>query len=539
MKRLRQDIARAGNELHRRKQRRKATKREKEIINQLRASMDGKEVTSGNLRAVKEQWLDKLRYKKVEKLEKVENHEGEMPEMEKFVEFWGGIWEQNEPTPNMPWMEEVKAELSEKVNIVSQFEIIEEKLRKETSKRKNWTAPGIDGIQNYGWKKFTSAQKVLAKSFTGLYQDTSRIPEWWPLERTVLLPKTKNLSDEKNYRPTTCLNTSYKILTGLVAKYMREHALVNEIWDEGQLGAVEGVLGMVDQLIINRCVMEEVKQHHRNLAVVFYDYKKAYDKVHNDWMIRVYDWIGIPRNVIRLIVDLMGEWKTRLEICNGSEKMTSRWIRILCGFLQGDSYSPVGFCITEILVCILLQHSRGYRMGEPGNHVVKRTHSLFVDDLKVYQESHKALKIVNEIIVPASHDTGGCYGVSKCAEIIYQNGKMVRGEGLQVLEERMKMMSPDENEIYKFLRIEQPDGIETKAVYERMKEEVTKRVKMLTKTELNDVNLIKAINMKVIPIATYAMNVYKFTVAELKELDQIIKKELRVKNMLGRQASNE
>ena len=320
---------------------------------------------------------------------------------------------------------------------------------------------------------------------------------------------------------------------------MKEHALVNEIWDEGQLGAVEGVLGTVDQLIIDRCIMEEVKQHHRNLAVAFYNYKKAYDKVHNDWMIRVYDWIGIPRNVIRLIVELMSKWKTRLEIWNGSEKMTSRWIRILCGFLQGDSYSPVGFCITEIPVCILLQHSRGYRMGEPGNCVVKRTHSLFVYDLKVYQESHKALKIVNEIIVQASHDTGACYGVSKCAEIIYQNGKMVRGEGLQVLKERMKTMNPDENEVYKFLGIEQADGINTKAVYERVKEEVTKRVKMLTKTELNDANLIKAINMKVIPVATYAMNVCKFTVAELKELDQIIKKELRVKNMLGRQASDE
>ena len=391
MKRLRQDIARTGNELHRRKQRRKATKREKEIINQLRASMDGKEVTLGNLRAAKEQWLDKLRYKKVKldkyvekgnrkkdniifqkdqksfshTLEKVEKHEGEMPEMEKFVEFWGGIWEQNEPTPNMPWMEEVKAELSEKANIVSQFEITEEKLRKESSKRKNWTAPGIDGIQNYWWK-FTSAQKALAKSLMSLYQDTSRIPEWWPSGRTVLLPKTKNLSDEKNYRPITCLNTSYKILTGLVAKYMREHALVNEIWDEGQLGAVEGVLGTVDQLIIDRCIMEEVKQHRRNLAVAFYDYKKAYDKVHHDWMIRVYDWIGIPRNVIRLIVDLMSKWKMRLEILNGSEKMTSWWIRILCGFLQGDSYSLVGSCITEIPVCILLQHSRGYRMGEPG-----------------------------------------------------------------------------------------------------------------------------------------------------------------------------
>ena len=437
MKKLRQDIARAGNELHRRKQQRKATKKEKEILRELKTNMNGKEVTPNNLKMAKEQRLGKLRYKKIKlvkfiekrnrkkdnimfqkdqksffrTLEKVEKHEGEMPEMEKFVEFWGGIWEQNEPTPNMPWMEEVKAELNKKANIVSEFGITEEKLTKETSKRKNWTAPGVDGIQNFRWKKFIPTQKALAKVFTMLYEDTAMIPEWWPSGRTVLLPKTKNLCDEKNYRPITCLNTSYKILTGLVAKHTTEHAVVNEIWDEGQLGAVEGVLGTVDQLIIDRCIMEEVKQHHRNLAVASYDYKKAYDKVHHDRMIRVYEWIGIPRNVIRLIQELMSKWKTRLEIWNGSEKMTSRWIRILCGFLQGDSYSPVGFCISEIPICILLQHSRGYRMGEPGNRVVKRTHSLFVDDLKVYLESHEALEIVNEFIVQASHDTGVCYGL--------------------------------------------------------------------------------------------------------------------------------
>ena len=311
---------------------------------------------------------------------------------------------------------------------------------------------------------------------------------------------------------------------------------MNEIWDKGQLGAVEGMLGTVDQLIIDRCIMEEVKQHHRNLAVAFYDYKKAYDKVHHDWMIRVYEWIGIPRNVIRLTEELMSKWKTRLEIWNGSEKVTSRWIRILCGFLQGDSYSPVGFCIIEIPVCILLQHSRGYRMGEPGNRVVKRTHILFVDDLK---ESHQALKIVNEIIVQASHDTGACYGVSKCAEIVFKNGKMVKGEGLQVLEERMKTMDPDENEIYKFLGIEQADGIRMKAMYERVKEEVAKRMKIIVKAELNDENLIKAINIKVIPVAAYVMNICKFNVSELKELNQIIKRKLRGRSMLGRQASDE
>ena len=223
----------------------------------------------------------------------------------------------------MPWMEEVKKQLNEKVNIVQEFEIENESLRREIRKRKNWTAPGIDGIQNYWWKNFTPAQKALTKVHTLMKTDNNLIPEWWPKGRTVLIPKTKSLSDEKNYRPITCLNTSYKILTGIIAKYMRKHTVVNEIWDEGQLGAVEGVLGTVDQLIIDSCIMEEVKQYHRNLAVAFYDYKKAYDKAHHDWMIRVYEWIGIPKQLIQLIEQLMSKWKTRLEVWNDGEKMMS------------------------------------------------------------------------------------------------------------------------------------------------------------------------------------------------------------------------
>ena len=140
-------------------------------------------------------------------------------------------------------------------------------------------------------------------------------------------------------------------------------------------------------------------------------YKKAYDKVHHDWMLRVYKWIGIPDEVIKLILNLMELWKTTLEIWSKGEKMTSRWINISCGFLQGDSYSPVGFCISKIPVCQLLQQGRGYRMGPSGNRDVSRTHSLFVDDLNVYQESHEILSDVKKVIVQASHDNGVCYGV--------------------------------------------------------------------------------------------------------------------------------
>ena len=50
------------------------------------------------------------------------------------------------------------------------------------------------------------------------------------------------------------------------------------------------------------------------------------------------------------------------------------------------------------------------------------------DDLKVSQQSQTTLKDLNRIIVKASNDTGTCYGVAKCAEIVFERGKMVKGE---------------------------------------------------------------------------------------------------------------
>lgn len=144
----------------------------------------------------------------------------------------------------------------------------------------------------------------------------------------------------------------------------------------------------------------------------------------------------------------MSNRKTRIEIWNEGEKFTRRWIEVLCGFLQGDSYSPFGFCIFEIPACKLLQQSKGYRLGENGNRNVRRIHRFLADDLMQYQESHKVLKDMNDIIVQAGHNTGACYLVSKWAGIVFEDRKMVRGERLSVLDKSMQTMDPDENKIY-------------------------------------------------------------------------------------------
>ena len=119
-------------------------------------------------------------------------------------------------------------------------------------------------------------------------------------------------------------------------------------------------------------------------------------------------------------------------------------------------------------------------------------------------------------------DTGACYRVKKCAEVVFRRGKMIKGEGLTVLEETMEALDLEKNEIHKFLGCEQADKIDVKRVMKRVKKEIQKRLDHLTSLNLNDQNLMKAINCRVIPVACYVMNVCNLGKGELDELDKIV-----------------
>ena len=110
---------------------------------------------------------------------------------------------------------------------------------------------------------------------------------------------------------------------------------------------------------------------------------------------------GVPEKMVNVIVKLMQGWKTRLEVTEDGNVLTSRKINIRKGFLQGDSYSPVGLCLTEVPISMLIEETDRYKMG-PTKKKSKKKHSLFIDDLKIYQESHRKLEVVNEMIVKAS-----------------------------------------------------------------------------------------------------------------------------------------
>ena len=89
-------------------------------------------------------------------------------------------------------------------------------------------------------------------------EDPKKEPKWLILRRTVLIPKTKDLSSEKDYKPIRCLNTPCKVFNGILGQHVKKQLAQNDLLDKNQMATCE----KVDNIILG-----EVKDRHRYFAV--------------------------------------------------------------------------------------------------------------------------------------------------------------------------------------------------------------------------------------------------------------------------------
>ncbi len=77
----------------------------------------------------------------------------------------------------------------------------------------NWKSPGTDKIQIYWIKKLTALHSHLTKAVNKILENPKELPEWLTRGITYLLPKAKDSSLAKNYRPITYLPVPCKVIT--------------------------------------------------------------------------------------------------------------------------------------------------------------------------------------------------------------------------------------------------------------------------------------------------------------------------------------
>ena len=156
---------------------------------------------------------------------------------------------------------------------------------------------------------------------------------------------------------------------------------------------------------------------------------------------------------------IYGEMEHKAFFKTKQEVMQSQPIQIRRGIFQGDSLSPLLFCIALIPITNELNGADcGYQVH---GTVRKISHLLYMDDLKLLGRNENDLKNEIKTVQTISKDINMNFGLEKCARICLKRGrvqsKMLIGN---TFENDIKELDP--RKAYKYLGIEENFDIRTR-----------------------------------------------------------------------------
>ena len=236
------------------------------------------------------------------------------------------------------------------------------------------------------------------------------------------------------------------------------------------------------------------------------DYQKAFDSVPHSWINRCLELYKIEDGLRTFLRDQMTRWQTSITLSHSNGDITIPDVKIQRGIFQGDSLSPLLFCLAiDPLSKVLKQQNIGYDLGQVRGRNKKKeviNHLLFMDDLKLFADSDPNLNKLIQIVHKFSADIGMDFGLDKCAKCTLKKDKKAATENFQ-LENGTSIADLREDSSYKYLGIEENAGIEHKLMRDKITTQYFKRLKAICKTELTPRNKIQAINQLAIPVITY------------------------------------
>ena len=306
-----------------------------------------------------------------------------------------------------------------------------------------------------------------------------------------------------NYRPIACLPLMWKLLTGIFAEKIYKHLESNSLLPVEQKGCRKKSRGTKDQLLIDKAVCKKARLAHRSLAMAWVDYKKAYDMVPHEWILKILGLTKVAGNVGNLLQNSMTSWKTELS-CNQDEIGV---VDINRGFFQGDSLSPLLFVIAMLPLTFLLQRERyGFILTDDG---VRLNHLFFMDDLKLYGKTESELEELLKIVHKFSTDIGMEFGFDKCAMLSIKAGSRIESDGITLpTGETIK----DLEEVgYKYLGVLEETKIKCSEMKEIVRHEYLRRFNAVARSKLYSGNMFRAINAWAVSIVRYSAGVIDWT----------------------------
>jgi len=213
----------------------------------------------------------------------------------------------------------------------------------------------------------------------------------------TLLPKKGDLSNLKNWRPISLINTDAKVFTRLLNSRLMKY--FSKSISPNQLGFMPGRFIADHGLTVN--CMKMVAQQYRSTSIgLLLDQEKAYDRIHPCYLRQIMSAFNVPDTLIHSITSLF--FSTLIQV-NVNGHITQSKIPQLRGLRQGDPLSPLLFNIAfDPFVRSISQNPAfsGFRLS---SEVPSLFHNdALVDDLSSLFASTHLSSTMDELVVSFS-----------------------------------------------------------------------------------------------------------------------------------------
>ena len=297
--------------------------------------------------------------------------------------------------------------------------ITAKELREALHNLKGNKAPGPDGIIGDFLKIFgQSFEDILLKLVNVIFSEQI-YPSKWAEHFLKPIFKKGSKTDPDNYRGIAIGSAFAKLFSFILLKRLIEFIDIKNLISPEQIGFMKGK-STSDHIFLLQTIIEKVvKKNKKKLYAAFIDFKKAYDTVNRELLIRKLQSIGINGTFLRNIVSMYRITEYSVKLKGGN----TRGIKSNLGLKQGCPLSPILFNlyiddIREIFddTCdpVTIQDT-------------KLNHFLYADDLVIISESNDGLQNCLDKISHFSKMKDLTISVNKSKSMVFNNsGKFIR-----------------------------------------------------------------------------------------------------------------
>ncbi len=238
-------------------------------------------------------------------------------------------------------------------------------------------APGPNGYTSAFFKK---AWSIVGADFSSAVKDffaSGELLKQINHSTIALIPKSATANSAADYRPISCCNVTYKVISKILAGRLGH--VLNDVISPSQ-NAFLGGRRMADNINL----MQELLRNYGRKRVsprctIKIDFKKAFDTVQWPFIRDLLHLLGFPEKFVQLVMKCVET--ASFSVCiNGN---LFGFFHGKCGVRQGDPLSPYLFIICMEYFSRLLQSTTQVSdfKFHPKCHALGISHLGFADDI--------------------------------------------------------------------------------------------------------------------------------------------------------------